>query len=109
LIAPGVVVECLLLASAACRQQELGMAEIEHIAEKRLGSETVAYRCIEIDYEKYPPIGERGKRIHDTKKKGDHVLRCVPFPIDRTRREGDWAVLDGEKIVFVSMYGVFQY
>jgi hypothetical protein len=100
-IARGPLIVCVLLASAACQQNEIEMSEVVRIAEKRLSSETVAYRCKEVNYESYRlDAGERGRRIADTGKKGDHALYCEPSM---------GIIADGEKIVFVSKYGVFQY
>jgi hypothetical protein len=99
-IARGLLFVGLLLASAACQQNGIGMPEIVRIAERRLSSETVSYRCNGIDYERHRLSGELGKRIEATRKKGDHALYCQP---------SRGIAFDGEKIVFVSKYGVFQY
>jgi hypothetical protein len=107
LISRRVLIACPLLASAACQQNEIGMPEVVRIAEKRLSSETGAYRCKEVNYESYRlDPSERGRRIADTKKKGDHALYCEP---SRAGEKDGWIIADGQKIVFVSKYGVFQY
>jgi len=82
------------------------MPEVVRIAEKRLSSETVTYRCREVSYERYRlDSSERGRRIADTRKKGDHALYCEPSLLEKD----GWVIWDGQKIVFVSKYGVFQY
>ncbi len=101
----------VLLAGSGCPQNqvELGTEEILRIAEKRLDSETIGYRCSTYVNKSHPSDTERGKRIHDTWKKGDHVLYCRPQARAAAGGHGRMDVLDGEKIVFVSKYGVFQY
>lgn len=101
----------ILLAGGGCprNQVEPGMAEILRIAEKRLDSEITGYRCNTYNNKSHPSDTERGKRIHDTWKKGDHVLLCQPVARATAGGHERMVVMDGEKMVFVSKYGVFQY
>jgi hypothetical protein len=91
---------CVLLAGAACQQNELGISEILRIAEKRLSSEEIGYQCREFNYETYRLNGGRSVSIDHARKQGDHILYCSPsFGI----------AYDGEKIVIVSKSGAFRY